>query len=130
MDTSGFAAELEQLGERLRAEGWAAHVTVERLLQSWEDLAVEVSDHQMTIDDYTNDVCSRDGLAIVTGWATPRLAEALNERTAVADAKFTAATTDDGRAAVGRYFRIAAKDGWWWHRCPVTGPLAAYPDGA
>ena len=125
---SDLQSEVDRLTDRLRAEGWASHVTVERLVRSWDTLAAEVSNYAATIDDYTNDVTSRDALQEVVGWASPPLAAALSVPVGLADERFAAATTDDGGAAVGEYFRIAHHAGWWWRRRPTSGPLADYLD--
>jgi hypothetical protein len=55
-------AELDRLTARLHAEGWADHVSVERLIGGWQQLAREVGDYPLTIDDFTNDVSGRDAL--------------------------------------------------------------------
>ena len=122
--------ELGELTQRLRDAGWASHVTATRLLESWEKLASEVANYALTIDDFTNDLTGRDGLQLVLGWASPALVEALGQRVDAADHRYRACTTEDGGAALSRYFRSASDpaSGWWWHRKPTTGPLAEYID--
>ena len=58
---------MAELTRRLHAAGWASHVTVDDLLQAWEQLAGEADDYVMTIDDYTNDLTARDAVAQVLG---------------------------------------------------------------
>ena len=121
-------AELEGLTARLHADGWADHVTVERLMHDWRQLAGEVADYPMTIDDYTNDVTARDGLDLVLKWTSDRAREVVGDAISEADETFKASTVDDGGDAVSRYFRIGDRAGWWWRRRPTTGRLAAYLD--
>lgn len=120
--------DVDRLTERLHAEGWASHVTVDRLLRGWEQLAGEVADYPATIDDYTNDMTARDALDLLLQWASPELESVLQRRVASADRRFIANTVEDGGAAVGRFFRIANRDGWWWRRRPATGALSDYLD--
>jgi hypothetical protein len=123
-------SEAAELTARLRDAGWASQVTVERLLQDWEQLAGEVGNYVLTIDDYTNDLTARDGLDQVLQWASDALGSVLKDRIAPADERFMAATRHDNGQAVGRYFRIERHPGWWWRRRPTTGPLSAYLDSA
>jgi hypothetical protein len=58
-------AVLTEIHCDLRAQGWAKHVTVERLLRKWLALSATVDGYDFTIDDYANDLTSRDGLEIV-----------------------------------------------------------------
>jgi hypothetical protein len=123
-------SEAAELTARLHDVGWASQVTVERLLQEWEQLAGEVGHYVLTIDDYTNDLTTRDALDQVLQWASDAFRSVLTERIASADERFRAATRDDDGQAVGRYFRIEKHPGWWWRRRPTTGPLSAYLDSA
>jgi hypothetical protein len=125
-----FRDEAAALTTRLHAEGWASHVSVEWLLQDWEQLAAEASAYPATIDDYTNDVTSRDALEIVVASASAEFAAYMRDRIGTADERFVASTSDDGGAAVGQYFRIERKQGRWWHRRSSTGPLSDYLDRA
>jgi len=120
--------EVDRLTERLHTEGWASHVTVDRLLRSWEQLAGEVSDYPATIDDYTNDMTARDALDLLLQWASPELVSVLQDRVSTADRRFVGNTVEDGGAAVGRFFRVGNRDGWWWRRRPATGALSDYLD--
>lgn len=123
-------AEVAELTRRLHAAGWASHVTVDDLVQSWEQLAGEVGDYVMTIDDYTNDLTARDALAQVLSWASESLGPVLDARIAAADERFRSATQEDRGRAVGRFFRINTRPGWWWRRRPASGPLRAYLDAS
>ena len=117
-------AEMKTLTERLHAEGWAAHVTAERLLSDWARLSEKVSSYSLTIDDYTNDLTGRDALDLVLSWASPELIDRLRPEIQRADKRFVEATVEDDRSLIGRYFRIDNKAGWWWRRLPRSGRLA------
>lgn len=119
-------AEADDLSEALRRAGWAPHTSVVRELACWERLGREVNLYKATIDDYTNDLCSRDYLADALAKASGQLHTALAERVNAADATFRKATIDDTDGLVGRYYRVDAEDGWWWRARPASGPLADY----
>ena len=123
-----IVAELERLTARLHADGWSGHVTVERLIRNWQQLAGEVANYPLTIDDYTNDVTGRDALDLVLKWASDGTRQMVGVDVFEADETFKASTFDDGGDAVSAYFRIEDRSGWWWRRRPTTGPLAAYLD--
>jgi hypothetical protein len=116
--------EQVQLEGRLHQEGWADHVTVDRLLDDWERVANDVDDYALEIDDYINDLTGRDALELLIGWASPDLGLDLLARVEPADERFRSVTTEDGGDAVGRGFPVDDQDGWWWRRRPTTGPLA------
>lgn len=120
------SAELDNIGRHMRTEGWADHVTVLRLLEDWQRLARGVDRYDFTIDDYTNDLWSRDGLEVALQRAAPNLRAKLQRCIGQADQEFVARTCDDAGAAVGRYYRIDALSGWWWKRRPIAGALADY----
>ena len=122
--------EIDALTERLRNDGWAPHVTVERLIRDWQRLADEVSAYPMTIDDYTNDVSGRDALELILSLASANTVAVIGPPIADADARFRDGTTDDGGKAISRYFRTENKPGWWWTRRPSSGELADYLDQA
>lgn len=102
---------------------------MERELRVWSRLSTEVGAYELTVDDYTNDLCSRDYLAEVVRRASVPLGATIEARLAAADDRFRRSTTDDADGRLGRYFRIGPDDAWWWHRRPSTGPLAAYLAG-
>lgn len=59
----GFDDEVKREEAALRGEGWADFTSLSRELAAWGRLADEVSIYRATVDDYTNDLCSRDYLA-------------------------------------------------------------------
>ena len=122
-------AALDEIGRQLRSEGWAQHVTIQSLLETWRDLALGVDQYECTIDDYTNDLCSRDGLELALSRADLPLSAKLLSVIEAADHEFCLRTAHDGGTAVGQYCRIDESSGWWWRRRPVAGPLADYLAG-
>ncbi|SHK53408.1 hypothetical protein SAMN05444159_3508 [Bradyrhizobium lablabi] len=119
-------AVLDEIGHRLRARGWAAHVTVARLLRDWQKLSGSVDRYKMTIDDYTNDLTARDALEIVLAECQEPLRAKLRLPIEGADKEFLARTQEDVGHTLERYFQISQSSGWWWKRRPVTGPLAEF----
>src|SRR5690606_34637856 len=63
----------------------------------------------------------QDALTKVVAWAHAPVRDEIERRTTCADRPFRAATVDDGGAAIGRYYRIKRKEGWWWRPRPTTG---------
>jgi hypothetical protein len=119
-------AILDEVGRRLRADGWAAHVTVSRLLRNWQQLSISVDQYKLTIDDYTNDLTSRDGLELVLSQSPGALHTKLRQFVESADKEFLARTHEDKEKSLGRFYRIDEFSGWWWKRRPAAGPLAEY----
>src|SRR5438105_15639701 len=117
---------LEEIECRLRARGWAAHVTVEALLQKWGRLAVSVDQHMMEVEDYTNDLMGRDGLEIVLAECREPLRSKLKLYIEEADKEFLARTQEDVGQTLERYSSIPEESGWWWRRRPAAGPLANF----
>lgn len=99
---------------------------MEWLLDGWERLSQEVEAYPLTIDDYTNDLTGRDALELVLDWAAEPLRNRLRARVTAAYERFREATDEDRTSVVGRYFRVDASSGWWWHRLPRSGRLAGY----
>jgi hypothetical protein len=120
--------EVRRIEVALREAGWASHTSLARELRVWTRLSQEVNAYTATVDDYTNDVCSRDYIAEVASQASSGLREAIDEQVASADESFRSATIEDSDERIGRYFRIGPEDAWWWHRRPAAGPLADYLD--
>jgi hypothetical protein len=110
----------------LRAEGWADHTSLVRELNVWDGLAQRVSNYSMTVDDYTNGLCSRDYLDLAIGRLPSYLSTFFSHRVARLDQAFRDWTTDDDDGVLGRFFRIESHASWWWRRIPAAGPLAEY----
>ena len=124
--TASEQAVLDEIGLRLRAQGWAAHVTVPRLLRNWQELSLSVDRYNFTVDDYTNDLTARDALEIVLAECPAPLRAKLRFHVEAADKEFLTRTQEDVCHALEHYFKISQSDGWWWRRTPATGPLAEY----
>lgn len=124
-DTSERAT-LDRIDGRLRAQGWAKHVTTVRLLRDWQALCTSVNRYRGTIDDYTNDLTTRDGLEVVLRECDEPLRTKLVTLIEQADGEFLAATQVDTGRVLRRYFRINESSEWWWKRTPTAGPLAEY----
>lgn len=118
--------EVQRIEAALRDEGWADHASLARQLRAWARLAAEVNTYAATVDDYTNDLCSRDYLAAVAARASSGLCRAIDEQVAPTDESFRQATVEDTDGRLGQYYRIGREDGWWWRRRPSSGPLADY----
>lgn len=119
-------AAVRQIECALAQAGWAENARLEREFQVWSRLAQEVNAYTATVDDYTNDLCSRDYIAEFAARASSDLRTAIEERVGPSDETFREATVDDDDARLGRYFRIDRESAWWWHRRPSSGPLADY----
>jgi hypothetical protein len=117
-------AVLDEIGRRLRADGWANHVTAAWLLTTWDKLSTSVDGYELTIDDYTNELMARDGLEWALGACPQPLRVKLLSWIETADRAFVAGTQDDNDSVLGRFFRVDETSGWWWKRVPKAGPLA------
>jgi hypothetical protein len=80
----------------------------------------------MTVDDYTNDLCSRDYLELAVNRLPSDISEPLSDRVATLDREFRNGTVADDQGVLRRFFRIEPCSGWWWRRIPSAGPLADY----
>ena len=90
----------------------------------WARLSAEVGNYTLEIDEYTNDLCSRDYLAKALDIASADLRSAILRELTPADDPFRSATVDDDEGRLARFYRITPDDGWWWHRRPAAGALA------
>ncbi len=118
--------EIRQIEVALAQAGWAEHARLEREVRVWLRLTKEVNTYTATVDDYTNDLCSRDYIAEFTARASSGLRAAIEERVGHADDTFREATVDDEEDRLGHYYRIGPESAWWWHQRPSPGPLADY----
>jgi hypothetical protein len=100
-------------------------VTMETLLANWMSLVAEVErGYAGSIDDYTNDLTSRDLLQDLIRDSQPSLRAKLQEALDPWDERSRQATAHDDGRALSRFFDF--KDGWWWRRTPTKGLLATY----
>ena len=119
-------SEVREIEASLAKAGWAEQARLEREFRVWSRLAREVNAYTATVDDYTNDLCSRDYIAEFAAQASSGLQTVIEERVTPADETFRRATVEDDGARLGLYFRIDQESAWWWHRRPSSGPLADY----
>ena len=101
-------------------------LTFDSLLARWSDFVEEVEDgYADSIDDYANDLTTRDSLERLLSNLPPELAAKLTADVAPIDRRFERATTDDDKGMIRKFFN--PRDGWWWTRLPrkIEGTLAA-----
>jgi hypothetical protein len=118
--------EVRRIEAALRDEGWADQTSLAREVRAWARLADEVNTYAATVDDYTNDLCSRDYLAAMATRGSSGLRLVIYDQIAPIDETFLRSTVEDTDRRLGRYFRIELRYGWWWQRRPSFGPLADY----
>ena len=119
---------IDRASRELHARGWRKAFTLNEMFAAWASLVAEVErGYDQMVYEYTNDMACRDWLALVWPRLTDRVRDARAEELEALDARFRAATVDDGGLAIGRFYRIENKDGWWWRRRPikVAGTFAA-----
>lgn len=105
--------------------GRRRRVTADTLLDDWTSFVVEVEGgYAGSIDDYANDLTSRDLLEELVRDSQRSLRAKLERVLDPWDERFKQATADD-QDALSRFFSIG--DGWWWRRrTPKKGRLATY----
>ncbi|TXL57878.1 hypothetical protein [Aeromicrobium terrae] len=118
--------EVLEIQAVMRAAGWSGSTSILRELHTWLRLGHELASYEATIDDYTNDLCSRDYLETVLGLAKDELRREVEAQVAAGDAAFRQATEADDGQRLANFYRLDSNDGWWWRRRPKYGPLAAY----
>lgn len=119
---------IDGASRELHTRGWRKAFTLNEMFEAWASLVAEVEQgYDQMVAEYTNDMACRDWLALVWPMLTERVRDARAEELKALDARFRAATLDDAGRAIGRFYRIENKDGWWWRRRPikVAGEFAA-----
>ncbi|UUW87826.1 hypothetical protein ABFU82_05280 [Nocardioides sp. WV_118_6] len=119
---------IDRASRELYAQGWRKAFTLNEMFDAWASLVAEVErGYDQMVDEYTNDMACRDWLSLVWPMLTDRVRDARAEELKVLDARFKTATEDDGGSAIGRFYRVENKDGWWWRRRPIkaAGVFAA-----
>lgn len=117
---------LDEIGRHLRAKGWAVRVTGLEVLQEWQRLASSACYYEWSIDNYTNDLTSRDAIELMLKEAPERISIKLRRLVELADEEFALGTVADERGEIAIYYRVDEASGWWWKRKPAAGPLAEY----
>lgn len=107
-DASEYAI-LRGIDKQFHAEGWASHVTVDYLLREWRALSGTVGGYSFTIDDYTNDLTTRDGLELVLANCQVPLHAKLHAHITRSDEIFLAGTEPDTGESLGQFYRVDAR---------------------
>jgi hypothetical protein len=76
------------------------------------------SAYDQLVDEYTNDLSCRDWLALAWPLLTEHVRSVRQAELDALDARFIAATTEDAEGRLAHFYRVEAKDGWWWRRLP------------
>ena len=121
-------ASLERASQLLHARGWIAAFSLNEMIAGWDRLVREVEEgYDATIDDFTNDLTTRDWIAEIRDLVTERVRSSIDERIEPIDDRYRRTTRADGGHALSQFFRIEGR-GWWWRRVPKadTGELARY----
>ena len=92
-------SEIQRIAAVLRESGWAHHPSLDRETRLWAQLSAEVNNYTATVDDYTNDLCSRDYLAEVASLASDGLRGRIEHQVAAADETFRASTVENTTSA-------------------------------
>jgi hypothetical protein len=101
-------------------------ITFDMLLDRWSSFVAEVEEgYRSSIDDYTNDLFTRDFLSRVLEAVPPTLAERLGTLVQPVDKRFEQATRKDEGGVIRQFFE--PPQSWWWSRLPrkLTETLAA-----
>jgi len=123
------ARELQLLVEEQRPQmGFADHVTADRLIEGWEWLVDEVeAGYDDIVEEYANDLSTRDILDRLLAVASPALARTLRNWVEALDRRFFAATTEASEPFHGAADPTSpyAASRWHW-RVPkkLVGALA------
>jgi hypothetical protein len=121
----------QRASDELTRRGWRRY-SLNDALGAWEHVVESVeSGYSMTIDDYTNDLSIRQWSEEARVFITRRVAAWMDERLAIADARFRDATTEASRrcppwATDGEYdaSRRCSSASW-----PTTSPETASGSG-
>lgn len=110
---------LEEASRVLHERG-ELKVSFHQMMEIWKELVTDVeSDYDEMVDEYTNDLSSRDWLALALPLLTERAREALKPKLDALDSRFRAATEEDTYGALHYYYRVDRQEGWWWGRIPI-----------
>lgn len=93
-------------------------ITIGKLLSSWQRFVVEVEQgYEDSIDDYTNDLSTRDLLDETLRAAPQDLNRTLLATIEPVDRRFQQATRADDKHLIETFIRPG--EGWWWSRLPI-----------
>jgi hypothetical protein len=102
-------------------------VSFDQMMNIWKWLVTHIeSEYDEMVDEYTNDLGSRDWLAAAWPLLTDHVREGFQKELDALDSRFLAATEEDTRGALRYYYHVERQEGWWWRRIPIhrSGYLA------
>jgi hypothetical protein len=109
-------------GELLHQRGWRKAFTVDEMVDKWAWLVTTVEDgYSDMVDEYTNDLYSRNWLHEVWPLVTERVIAFWTPQIKELDDRFRATTVFDDGQAISQFHRITSFDPsgmWWWRRHP------------
>jgi len=95
-------------------------LTLDYLLNRWSGFAIKVEEgYRLTIDDYTNDLSTRDLLQIILDGSQPTTREKLSSWLVEWDDRLKKATKEVIEPLLLSYEQ-GKKQGWWWFRIPLN----------
>ncbi|WP_374456745.1 hypothetical protein [Nocardioides sp.] len=113
-------ASVDRASRELHAAGWRKAFTLNEMFAAWASLVADVErGYDQMVDEYTNDMACRDWLSLAWPMLTENVRAARASELDSLDARFRAATYEDGGRAIGRFFAVENKAGWWWRRRPT-----------
>ncbi|MCZ4103325.1 hypothetical protein C8250_007770 [Streptomyces sp. So13.3] len=109
-------------GEVLHGRGWRKAFTVTEMVDQWASLVRTVENgYEDLIDEYTNDLYSRNWLHEAWVLLPGHVLVTWNQRIQELDDCFRDATAFDDGQALSQFHRIGRFDPdamWWWRRYP------------
>lgn len=109
-------------GEVLHERGWRKVFTVAEMVNQWDLLVRTVENgYEDSIDEYTNDLYSRNWLHEAWVLLPGHVLVTWNQRIRELDDRFRASTAFDDGEAVSQFHRVSRfdpDDMWWWRRHP------------
>lgn len=110
---------VEHAGRVLHGRGWRKNFSVNEMTDAWRQLIAEVeAGYDQLVYEYINDLSCRDWLSLAWPMLTEHVRSVRQAELDELDARFTAATTEDTEGRLAQFYRVEAKDGWWWRRLP------------
>jgi hypothetical protein len=104
----------------LHQRGWRKAFTITEMINKWAWLITTVEGgYSDFIDEYTNDLYSRNWLHEIWPLVTDRTITIWTPQIKTLDDRFRAATVFDDGQALSQFHRISqfdADDMWWWRR--------------
>lgn len=114
-EQAGLAPLEAQFSEQARRP-----ISLHWLIAAWENLVEELEGGYAdeTIDDYTNDLTTRDLIETARTSAPDSLKTKLDSVVAPLDERFRRSTIADDSGVIRQHFTPGS--GWWWSRIPPS----------